>query len=532
MRASPYRPFAGMAAAWLALLRCTPPAFTHAMLLSVDPADGAVLEEAPAHVVLTFNEPVSPLAIALVTPDGQRRDLIETAAGGLDLVVALPARLSGGTHFVSWRAASGDGHPVGGVTTFSIGIPTGEAPVGKTQAGPAVSGTIWAARLALYLALFFGVGSAIFAALVAPLPRPARRLAGIATVSGLFAAPISLGLQGVDALGLDLADLFSGAAWEAAFSTSFGLTVAGCLAALALAGSSLLLRGGPSLALALAALLLAPLSLALSGHAGAAGPRWITRPALFLHIAGIVFWAGALLPLLILLRRGEREASVPLARFSAIVPYPVAAIFLSGIALAAIQLGPRPGFWLSPYGAILAGKLCLLLVLFGLAAWNRLGLTQAVLNGDAKAGRRLRLSVRIEAVLVLLVLALAAGWRFTPPPRALAEVAHRAPVGLRPHAGGLAADVAIMPGRAGTNGLTILVADGNGAPLAPMGTSVVVSSPMLGIEPSRRTAELRADGLWHVPSVSIPLPGEWQIDLEIRLSRFELIRMTGPFAIP
>lgn len=532
MSTSPRGRLAGMAAVWLALLCCAPPAFAHAVLISVNPLDGAVVQDVPTHFVLTFNEPVSPLAIALVTPDGQRHDRLETVADGTALVVALPASLSSGTHVVSWRAASADGHPASGVTSFAIGSPSGGAPRAGTQSHPAVAGAISAARLVLYLALFFGVGSAVFAALVAPLPRAARRLAGMAMVWGLFAAPISLGLHGADALGLGLADLFGGEPWKAASSTSFGMTVAGCLAALALAGSSLVFRGRPSSALALAALLLTPLSLTLSGHAATAEPQWITRPALFLHITGIVFWTGALLPLLILLREGKCKASVPLARFSEIVPYPVSATLLSGIALAAIQLGPRPEVWLSSYGAILAGKLCLLLVLFGLAAWNRFGLTQAVLDDDAVAARRLRMSVGIEVALMFAILALVAGWRLTPPPRALAEPAREASIEMRLHLGAVKATIAVTPGRVGSNALAVHVTDSKGAPLAPLAVSVAVSSPALGLEPLRRQAEPGVDDIWHVSAVPIPLAGEWQVELAIRRDRFELLTMTESLRIP
>lgn len=42
----------------------------HATLVSSDPADGAVIPAAPSWSVLTFNEPVSPLVLRLVAPDG------------------------------------------------------------------------------------------------------------------------------------------------------------------------------------------------------------------------------------------------------------------------------------------------------------------------------------------------------------------------------------------------------------------------------------------------------------------------------
>src|SRR6185312_17195744 len=45
-------------------------ALAHAALVSTDPADGAVLTQSPARFALTFSEPVSPLVLTLVKPDG------------------------------------------------------------------------------------------------------------------------------------------------------------------------------------------------------------------------------------------------------------------------------------------------------------------------------------------------------------------------------------------------------------------------------------------------------------------------------
>ncbi|RWF21774.1 MAG: copper resistance protein CopC, partial [Mesorhizobium sp.] len=66
------RPFASLLAAsmLMALLVLPGLAFAHAALLSTDPADGAVLAQSPTQFSLTFSEPVSPLVLTLVRPDG------------------------------------------------------------------------------------------------------------------------------------------------------------------------------------------------------------------------------------------------------------------------------------------------------------------------------------------------------------------------------------------------------------------------------------------------------------------------------
>ncbi len=107
----------------LALLLALPSAgsaFAHATLLKAEPADGSTLAEAPAAFVLTFNEPVSPIALRLIEPDGSGRDLAGAVAR--DAVVSIPAPpLAKGTHALSWRVISADGHPVGGSVVFSVG---------------------------------------------------------------------------------------------------------------------------------------------------------------------------------------------------------------------------------------------------------------------------------------------------------------------------------------------------------------------------------------------------------------------------
>ena len=115
--------------------------------------------------------------------------------------------------------------------------------------------------------------------------------------------------------------------------------------------------------------------------------------------------------------------------------------------LAVVQLGwPGPP-WLSPYGLILATKLALVVLLLSLASWNRWVLTAPVARGQSAARRHMRWSIMGEMVLVVAILGLASGWRFTPPPRALAvaPMAQGTPLTLTGE--GVAADVVVAPAR-------------------------------------------------------------------------------------
>src|SRR4051812_25651999 len=106
----------------------------HAALVGSEPPDGAVLAEAPRELTLRFNEPVSPLAMRLVAPDGNAAELAVSSASDARITLALRQPLARGSHLVSWRVISADGHPVGGSVAFAIGAPG--APAARPATGP------------------------------------------------------------------------------------------------------------------------------------------------------------------------------------------------------------------------------------------------------------------------------------------------------------------------------------------------------------------------------------------------------------
>ena len=148
-------------------------ALAHASLVGSEPADRAMVAESPQVLRLSFNEPVSPLTLRLVTADGGVLDLAEVAAADATLTVRLPRPLPQGTHLLSWRVTSADGHPVGGSIVFSVG---------RATAAPALSVSglprwpLWLAKLGLYAGLFMGIGGVFYAAWIgrAPLSNGAR----------------------------------------------------------------------------------------------------------------------------------------------------------------------------------------------------------------------------------------------------------------------------------------------------------------------------------------------------------------------
>ena len=513
----------------LAAIAAPNPAFAHAALITTEPADGAVLEQSPQQFSLTFSEPVSPLVLTLVRSDGTPVALTAFRLTDQTVDIDNPQALGRGTHVLSWRVISADGHPVGGSILFSVGAAT-EPPTVSEPLDWGLRSAIWIGKVFLYIGLFLGVGGAFALAWLAQDSRSGQRFVIAAILCGLVAAPLSLGLQGLDALGAPFARLAQPIIWRTALGTSFGWTA---LIALMALGLGLLSLVGPRAAarlFALAGLVGIGTALAVSGHASAAEPQWLTRPMVFLHGAGIAFWAGALAPLGLALMRQRAEAGAFLHRFSRTILPVVAILAVAGIVLGVIQVQTPSALVDTAYGRLLLIKLALLLFLFAIAAFNRWKLTVPTEAGDTKAQRSLARSTGIEMLIVLAIFGIAAGWRFTPPPRALA-IAAAQPASVHIHTLKAMADLSITPGHAGPVAASIVIMTGDFGPLDAKEVTLVLSKPDSGIEPLKRPATKPGDGSWRVDNLVIPVPGRWTARVDILVSDFEIVKIEAPIDI-
>jgi copper transport protein len=183
--------------------------------------------------------------------------------------------------------------------------------------------------------------------------------------------------------------------------------------------------------------------------------------------------------------------------------------------------------WTTAYGFVLAGKLAAVAALLGLAAVNRLVLTGRV--SDDRVRRLLARSINAEVVLVVVILGLVALWRFTPPPRVLA-LAREAPALLHIHTDQLMADLKLTPGRAGRSAATIVVMRGDFSPFVPKEVTLILSNPTAGIEPIRRSAVLR-DEVWRVDGLTLPVPGHWQVRIDVLVGDFEKVMLEDAVTI-
>jgi copper transport protein len=508
----------GLLAVVLACL-APPPAWAHASLVASEPPDGATLTDPPATLKLNFNEPVSPLVVRLIGPGGEA--VTPAVRAENSTLTILPPPLRRGTHVLSWRVISADGHPVGGAVVFSIGAPGAGLAVGDLDTDPAVKVAIWATRLLIYLGLFVGVGGASFIVVIAqarPLPGRAEWWIAGAMVAGLIASVLSVGLQGLDGLALPLTQAWRPDVWMSGLATSYGWTAAAAAVALLL-GLATMHAAKPPLGglCASCALACAGFALAMSGHAATAGPQLLSRPAVFLHGICVAFWVGSLIPLVAVVRDGGRGDG-ELARFSRLIPIPLAVLIATGAYLAWAQLDRPDALWTTSYGEVLSGKLAAVLVLLGLAAANRYVLVPRLKARRPGSASPLAASIATESMVGLAILGTVAVWRFTPPPRALIAAEHAS---IHFHGGKVMAQIEVEPVRARGADLRIEVLDAAFHPFTAKGVTIFLSNPKAGIEPVRRDADSLDSSNWRIDDLRIPIAGRWTLRVDILISDFE-----------
>jgi copper transport protein len=514
----------GMALAAIILTFDSRPALAHASLLFALPADGVTIIDPPKSFQLDFNEPVSPLVMRLVRPDGQIVALTNAIATNNSVTIPAPSMPQQGSYVLSWRVTSADGHPVGGVVSFALGHPSSGVSAPPAEGTLAVHIAIWVAQFVLAVGLFIGVGGAAFAAwLAAKRPMAGRTMIAAVMAAGAVAAVVSLPLQGLDALALPLAAVWQPAVWAAGFATSWGWAVVIALATLMATLFGLWLGNhGAARCLAALAILGVGFTFVVSGHAGTADAP-VGVPAIFLHAVCVTLWIGSLLPLTLTVRAGDRVA---LERFSRLIPVPLLILIATGIVLTIVGFDRLDAFWTTAYGWVLSAKLAFVLSMLALAALNRYALVPRL----ALAGQnRLVTVIATEFVLALVILGIVGLWRFTPPPRTLAA-AETTYIHFHGEPAMAQIDVTAVRDRGAT--VNILVTDDDSRPVAAKEVALVIWNPDAGIEPIRRSATFEGDAEWRVSGLHIPVAGVWRMRVEIRISDFDKIMLEDNVELP
>ncbi len=532
-------PVAAVLAVLAIVLGSGSPASAHAELIDSDPAQGAVVEAAPRTVTLTFDEPVRLTSQEIAVYDAQG-DPVESSAGAsgdevrVDLADA--ADLPDGTYVVAWNVLSGDGHPIAGALTFSVGAPSATVAVPPEPETSSALVTVLRDVIAVValVGLMVAAGLALFLALVLPrawagtdVRARLRRVLTYAAGAGAVAAVLQVPLASAYGQGLALGGVLT------AFDPS-GVVNELLSAALVLLGlgtvvrassdhppdrmSGWLLGGGALVALA---------GPSVVGHSRSFFPSPLLITADVLHVTAGAVWLGGLIGLVLTMRAlAGREvlAARTLARFSTLAGGVLLAVAATGTFLAWRIVGSWSGLVETAYGWLLLTKVAIALIVAGLGGWNRWRTLPAVRSaagfGDReRASAAVTRTVRVEAVLLVVLLGVT-GFLVNQSPRPAPVSVPAGSTGVGAATAGDLRVLAVMdPRRRGSNTLLVQVQDAAGEPYDP---------------PSNPVVELRTDGLdvgeitvtpiaagTYRGEVVVPRAGEWEVQVSIRLSRFE-----------
>lgn len=521
------------------VIMAAPAAWAHAALVEAVPPDGARLDRPPAEVVLRFNEPISPVSVRVIGPGGAEVALpsppaVGSGADNGTLRIALPAGLAAGTHVVSFRVVSADGHPVAGSVLFGVGAAPDRGVVRAEDARQATLLAAAAARWLHYASLLAAVGGGLFLVLVldgwSPVGRQLKPGLCLGVGTAALAAVLNVGLAGAVLEGVPLSGLIGAAVWKTGAASSTGASAALALLGLVATALGLALaeRGRAGAWLLLSGAVGAALALTATGHAATAEPRWLSAPLVALHALGVAFWIGAFWPLAVVLRtEPAAEAARIVRRFSGLAMAAVALLVLAGAVLSALQLAEPRAILDTAYGQIWLGKMVCVLAMLVLAAVNRLRLTPDLAPDLGTAGpaasARLRGSLFTEMVAAALVLLFTAGLGTTPPPRARAEAAEAGSAGFSAvvTVKGRPALITVTPARPGLNRLAVRIEQADGTPLDAREVTAELALPAAGIEPIGRVLGRVGPGLYAVDGVELPLAGEWALRVDALVSDFE-----------
>jgi len=478
----------------LATLGVASPAAAHAVLDGAEPAADEVVGRGPTEVVLRFSEPVRPVAggIAVLDPSGRSVEGEADTGPASRATWRLPVEITAqGTHTITWRVISADGHPVAGSSTFHVGR--------RTAAGVAPPSTERAARaLGVVGRLLTSGGLAIVVGgLLLGRPRALRRWPAMAAAGATVgAALVALG-RGAEA---------SGAAPWAAFGAVGELvadTRVGRLDAVRIGLSVVLVavvgRRGRSAAGAAAAIVVGlAVATAAGGHAAAVEQAGLVTALDTVHLLAGVAWVGVVAVLVLV---GPGDASTTRASTAASVAAPVAA--LTGVGLSLVHVPSLSALTGSGSGRVLVAKAVAVAAALALGVLHRRRLRSGLESLAASVG-----SLRTEAGALLVVLALAAVLVASPPP------ADAPPP--RPFSGSAATTAGIVhldvtPGAVGTNRVVVHFADLDGAD-RPVDV-VAVSIERSGIPARSVPVRLRGRSLAESGGVSFGAPGTWTLSV-------------------
>ena len=482
------RALIGAVVAAVALLLGYGTAAAHAELISITPADGEIVDVAPAEVVLTFSEPVSLTGGSVRVLDDDANDVATaTTLENETVTVELAAGLANGTYTVVWEVVSVDSHRICGASVFHVGAPSSQGltadqlDLGGDDAGWGVragAAILTAIAYAGALVAAGTLGFSLYADSSERLLDVSSKAAVLGAVALVAATPFRIARLGG---GLDA--LRDNDVLTAALRGPIGVSTAVTAARAARRGRAHRTadcrvgcrRRSPS------SPSVASPSRGTPARRCGGGGSWVRTSSISSPPrCGSAASSPSPSPSV---RSSDAAALAGMVRrFSDVALIAVGVVAVTGVTMAWIIL-PSAGELISTgYGLALLVKVALVVVVIILGAYNRYRLVPAVevrqagpddepqQAAPARARRWLGGIVRVELVLLLAVVGVTAVMVTRSPLSSTTAAATAAPAEAREMAmatvtlsnDGGTADVSVMPGRVGSNAIDIVLHDVEG----------------------------------------------------------------------
>ncbi len=533
-----------------AIILIASPARAHAVLEGSDPAPNGTLDRVPTDVTLRFDEAVTtlPTSLRVFGPDGDRVDdgrVQHPSGAGDKITVGLARDSPAGTYLVSWRVISADSHPVSGAFTFSVRNQSATPTATPEQTSSTIAVLLAVTRWLGYLALALLIGGAVLVLRCWPQGRldvRTRRLLQAGALATAALALVSILLKGPYDAALGLTDVGHPALLREVLSTNFGkamtirvvLAVVACWLLLRLHGSTASRRWLVAATVTGIGLLL---TFSSAGHFATGNDRVLSIASDTLHVGAMSTWLGGLMVLsvCVLSRRARSRGDTALdtaavvGRFSPLALWCVVVLVATGSYQSFRQVDAWAALPGTTYGRELIVKLSLVAALLATAAFSRawvarrrrppllvhaastLDETTGPTTGPPPSLRRIRLSVGIEAVVGVIVLAVTATLVATEP----AKTAYHPTVSANLTLGPDTVQVSAVPAGDRTMQVHLYVFGKQGRPTQPAELTAAATLTQKDVGPLPLKLE-RVDVGHLVGTLSVPVTGTWQLAVDLR----------------
>lgn len=530
----------------LVLVASPRPAAAHAELVTTEPTAGAVLEDPPPALVLTFTEPVDAAGDAVRLYDGAGTELPLEALvhDGSRLTVPLPV-LQRGSYVVSWQVVSTDSHPISGAFIFQIGSASTLEPdvlegVAASTATDGGAESLLGITRGLVIAAMALVGGGLAAVAlgVVPMGRSHRAVVVAASIVGGAAGLVAIPLQSGFVTGRGAGAVTDLDAWRSVLETRLGFAWFARALVLYFGGIALAVTAsrarerwyGAAVAVVLVVL---GATTAYGGH-GSSG-RW---PALgtavtVVHVVAMAVWIGGLVAVVL----GLREATeAGLRRFSSVAF--VAAVWLvaTGVVQSARQLERGGALFDTDYGRLLLAKVAAVVVVLGFAAAGRSAVgasrrrvAPAVSAGAAAADEpevdrvTLGRSIRAELLFAAAVVVITASLTGTNPNEAAAAEPFSTTVVSQDYL----ASIAIDPAQVGPNQIHLYLSSPGGSLSRPDSVKLTIAAPDRDVAPIPIDVFSAGANHYQALAANFPFEGTWQLEIRAVYDTFDEIVFTA-----